>query len=60
MERAFVVQFSAACSSGDTFLGKVEHVRSGQATHFTTVEELLVFIFQNLEVERQMKETESL
>jgi hypothetical protein len=44
-ERAFVVQFraEAAVEPGST-LGRVEHVVSGQATHFHTLEELLVFM----------------
>ena len=47
--RAFVVQFR-----GETDVvrgrvrGRVEHVVSGQATHFTSVEELLAFIGQVL------------
>ena len=43
--RAFVVQFRAqppwAPMSGD---GRVEHVVSGQMTHFHSLEELLAFI----------------
>lgn len=47
--RAFVVQFQAetkvACRR---YAGRVEHVVSGQATHFTSLEELLAFIGQVL------------
>ena len=43
--RAFVVQFRAQ-PSGAPFLwnGRVEHVVSGQATHFHSLEELIAFI----------------
>jgi hypothetical protein len=47
--RAFVVQFhtEAAVARGRV-RGRVEHVVSGQATHFASVEELLTFIGQVL------------
>ena len=43
--RAFVVQFRAetAVEQG-RFVGRVEHVVSGQAAHFASLEELLAFI----------------
>jgi hypothetical protein len=45
VRRAFVVQFSAATSVGQQrFVGRVEHVVSGQAAHFHTLEELLQFM----------------
>ena len=48
-ERAFVVQFRAetAVALGSS-LGRVEHVVSGQATHFHTLDELLAFMVQVL------------
>lgn len=43
--RAFVVQFGAATDvEAGCWAGRVEHVVSGQATHFHTLEELLGFI----------------
>lgn len=43
--RAFVVQFRAETQvETGRFVGRVEHVVSGQATHFTSLEELLAFI----------------
>lgn len=43
-ERAFVVMLSADCRpEEDEVRGRVEHVRSGRATHFTSLDELLVF-----------------
>jgi hypothetical protein len=43
--RAFVVQFQAETDvAGGRCAGRVEHVVSGQATHFASVEELLAFI----------------
>ena len=43
--RAFVVQFRAetAVEQG-RFVGRVEHVVTGQATHFQSLEELVAFI----------------
>jgi hypothetical protein len=43
-ERAFVVQFHAETDGAlGRFVGRVEHVISGQATHFQTLEEFLAF-----------------
>ena len=43
--RAFVVQFRAETNvRRGRVLGRVEHVVSGQATHFASLEELLAFI----------------
>ena len=42
---AFVVQLSGeAVGTHDSFCGRVEHVVSGRATHFETLEELSAFI----------------
>jgi hypothetical protein len=47
--RAFVVQFRAETEVGQgRFTGRVEHVVSGQATRFASLEELLAFIAQVL------------
>jgi hypothetical protein len=44
-DRAFVVQFYAdAAVAQGRVSGRVEHVMSGQATHFASLEELLAFI----------------
>jgi hypothetical protein len=43
--RAFVVQFRAETAMEQwRFVGRVEHVVSGQATHFHSLEELLAFM----------------
>jgi hypothetical protein len=43
--RAFVVQFRAQPSGATrSWEGRVEHVVSGQMTHFHSLEELLTFI----------------
>jgi hypothetical protein len=43
--RAFVIQFRAETNDlQERFAGRVEHVVSGQTTHFQSVEELLAFI----------------
>jgi len=43
--RAFVVQFRAETElERGQCVGRVEHVVSGQATHFASLEELLAFI----------------
>jgi hypothetical protein len=47
--RAFVVQFRLETNiAGGQVSGRVEHVVSGQTTHFASVEELLAFIGQVL------------
>jgi hypothetical protein len=47
--RAFVVQFQTETEVARGRVGgRVEHVVSGQATHFASVEELLAFIGQVL------------
>ena len=57
-ERAFVVQWSAqAALTPEGFQGRVEHVASGQATHFHTVAECLVFMARVLR-ERQARRPE--
>ena len=44
-QRAFVVQFRAETAVERWHVeGRVEHVVSGQATHFDSLEELLTFI----------------
>jgi len=44
-ERAFVVQFYADTGLDTTHMaGRVEHVVSGQMTHFHSLEELLAFM----------------
>lgn len=43
--RAFVVQFRAETNvARGRYAGRVEHVVSGQAIHFASLEELLAFI----------------
>ena len=47
--RAFVVQFRAETEVGQgSCTGRVEHVVSGQSTHFDSLEELLMFVAQVL------------
>jgi hypothetical protein len=47
--RAFVVQFRVETKvARRRYAGRVEHVVSGQATHFASLEELLTFIGQVL------------
>jgi hypothetical protein len=49
VRRAFVVQFSAATAVEPArFAGRVEHVVSGQAAPFNSLEELLTFLVQML------------
>ena len=46
---AFVVQVCQGSGfAPDTFLGRVEHIVSGQATTFTSLAELLAFMEQTL------------
>ena len=47
--RAFVVQFRAETAVEQWhFVGRVEHVVSGQATHFHSLEELFAFMARML------------
>ena len=51
VHRAFVVQLHAtAVVAQGQLTGRVEHVLSGQAAHFHTVDELLAFIARVLAV----------
>jgi hypothetical protein len=44
-QRAFVVQIHSAVDvTRDEVWGRVEHIVSGEATHFATVEDLVRFI----------------
>jgi hypothetical protein len=48
LRRAFVVQVHAAAVEEQEVWGRVEHIVSGQATHFQSVEELVHFIVRVL------------
>ncbi len=48
-ELAFVLQFHESESKGHSFEGRVEHVASGQAIHFSSQQELLSFISRLLQ-----------
>jgi hypothetical protein len=57
-KHAFVVQLSReALGTHDSFSGRAEHVVSGRATHFETVDELLAFIQRVLARLRQSRES---
>ena len=57
--RAFVVQFHAQTDlESDHWAGRVEHVVSGQATHFQSVEELMAFIARILATQRERSSDE--
>ena len=44
-ERAFVVMLRADCRpTADDLRGRIEHVRTGRATHFTSLAELVAFL----------------
>ena len=59
--RAFVVQFRAETEVGrGRCAGRVEHVVSGQATHFVSLEELLAFIARVLATVRAPPQRKSL
>jgi hypothetical protein len=54
VQRAFVVQFRAEADvEQGKFAGRVEHVVSGQATRFYSLDELLAFFAQILSQERR-------
>ena len=51
--RAFVVQLAATAEVAPGRLeGRIEHVVSGQATHFASLEELLAFMARVLHQQR--------
>ncbi len=53
VHRAFVVQFRTQATVAERcFTGRVEHVLSGQATKFSSVEELLAFFDHILRQDR--------
>ena len=55
---AFVVQLSReAAGTHASFRGRAEHVVSGHATHFETLEELLAFIQGELAGQRQSSDS---
>ncbi|MGH8066341.1 MAG: hypothetical protein ACRERE_14110 [Candidatus Entotheonellia bacterium] len=54
VSRAFVMQFQSDTAVEQGYLaGRVEHVVSGQATDFQSLETLLAFIAQVLRAERE-------
>ena len=54
VHRAFVVQFrTEATVEEGSFIGRVEHVLSGEATKFSSWEELLAFFAHVLGQEQQ-------
>jgi hypothetical protein len=53
VERAFVVQFRAETHFGrNLFVGRAEHIASGDTTRFGSVEELTAFIAKVLAPQR--------
>jgi hypothetical protein len=54
MKHAFVVCFSSESVSGENFMGKAEHVQSGEAIHFTTLQEFLYFVSNSLRDQAQL------
>jgi hypothetical protein len=50
---AFVLQFRTGVDIEQGYCeGRIEHIVSGHATHFQSVEELLVFVTKTLDSER--------
>lgn len=53
MVRAFVVQFCSDANVSDgRLVGRAEHVRTGEVTHFNSLEELLRFVDQRIAADR--------
>jgi hypothetical protein len=53
IQHAFVVQFDASTDLGpESLSGRVEHVVSGQTTHFHSLQVLFAFVVQMLEKSR--------
>ena len=54
---AFVVQFSAETAVGQAqFIGRVEHIVSGDMTHFRTLDELWAFMLRALAAQGSVPE----
>ena len=53
-ERAFVVHFYAPQAGADVGAGRVEHVRSGRTSHFSSWEELAAFVAAALGAVRRL------
>lgn len=52
-DRAFVVQFRApGATGGELFVGRAEHIASGDAARFRSVEDLIAFVTKVLESRR--------
>lgn len=47
--RAFVVHFGTRGGTRRRFSGRVEHLSSGESTHFRSLKELLAFIDQHVD-----------
>jgi len=45
-QRAFVIQFLQHPAEPDGFAGRVEHVATGEASHFASPDDLLAFLFR--------------
>ena len=57
VERAFVVQMHVTAEiAHGRIVGRVEHVMSGQALHFHTLEELLTFMARVLSTRETARE----
>ncbi|MGH7968898.1 MAG: hypothetical protein ACREIC_09255 [Limisphaerales bacterium] len=57
MQRAFVLQLRPETNvEQGRFEGRIEHVDSGWAMHFRTIEEFLKFVEQSLSKEKQRGE----
>jgi hypothetical protein len=54
MVRSFVVQFQSDANVSERRLaGRVEHVRTGDVTHFKSLDELLRFVEDRMEADRE-------
>jgi hypothetical protein len=56
MHRAFVVQIKAECDPSETLSGRVEHVRSGESIRFEGLNQLMKFLADCIEREKQTEE----
>jgi hypothetical protein len=56
MRRAFVVQVRAGTPGGGDLAGRVEHVLSGKAQHFESVQELISFVHRMIRIEDRARE----
>ena len=53
MNRAFVIKLTSECDPASRLCGRVEHVSSGQALRFDSLDQFLQFVVLSVENEKR-------